>query len=326
MRDLSPQSPEARRLYRRDGSERAKYSLYRLRHGAYFVEITKRTAVGVYTDGFIHAGNLAYLSLVALFPFFIVATFIASIFGRTSDGIAAVNAFLFAVPPSVADVLRPAIEGVISARTSGGLLWLGGLVGLWTTGSLIETIRDILRRAYGTKSGKAFWQYRLGSIGIIVVSVFAAMFAFSLQVMVTAADEVIHRLFPFADLAITIVQATKLIPFVILAAALYFLFVSLTPSAYRSKQFPKWPGALLTALWWYGTLILLPVALTHFASYDLTYGSLAGVMVVLIFFFLVGLGVVIGAELNAALAEFPDDEPETRTPEEQTAEQGTRPA
>ena len=43
-------------------------------------------------------------------------------------------------------------------------------------------------------------------------------------------------------------------------------------------------------------------------SYDLTYGSMAGVMIVLFFFYLIGLGVVIGAELNAALAESPEEE------------------
>jgi membrane protein len=308
MRDISPQSPEARRERSTgEARERLRRGLAHVRPGSHSFEIVKRVAVGVYSDGFIHAGNLAYLSLVALFPFFIVATAIASIFGRTQDGVAAVNAFLFAVPPGVADVLRPAIEGALTARSSSGLLWLGGLVGLWTTGSLIETIRDILRRAYGTKSNRAFWQYRLGSIGIIVTSVFAAMFAFSLQVAITGVDQLLHSLFPFADDAIRIVGVTKIVPFLILAVALYYLFLSLTPSAYRASRFPKWPGALLTALWWYGTLLLLPWVLGHLGSYDLTYGSLAGVMIVLIFFFLVGLGVVIGAELNAALADFPEE-------------------
>ena len=50
------------------------------------------------------------------------------------------------------------------------------------------------------------------------------------------------------------------------------------------------------------------MVLALFGGYDLTYGSLAGVMVALIFFFLVGLGVVIGAEINAALADVPVDE------------------
>jgi membrane protein len=213
-------------------------------------------------------------------------------------------------------VLRPPIEGVLTARSSvTGLLWLGGLVGLWTTGSLIETIRDILRRAYGTKFNRAFWHYRLGSIGITVASVFAAMFALSLQVTMTGIEQFLIRVLPVAERAIGIVSTTKLIPMAILTAALYVLFVSLTPSAYRSRQFPKWPGPILTALVWYLTTMLLPVVLSLFASYDLTYGSLAGVIIVLIFFFFVGLGVVIGAELNAALAEFPEEEAEAKAVE-----------
>jgi membrane protein len=54
--------------------------------------------------------------------------------------------------------------------------------------------------------------------------------------------------------------------------------------------------------------MLLPGALRLFFSYDLTYGSLAGVMIALFFFWLVGLGMVIGAELNAALAETPEEQ------------------
>ena len=55
--------------------------------------------------------------------------------------------------------------------------------------------------------------------------------------------------------------------------------------------------------WWLATVEILPSVLSLFGGYSRTYGSLAGVMVALIFFFVVGLGVVIGAELNAALAE-----------------------
>lgn len=308
--DRSPLTPEARRKL---GFVRLPWrdAAGRTRCFAYVWEVTKRVAIGVYNDGFIHAGNLAYLSLLSLFPFFIVAASIASILGRTQDGIAAVNAFLMTVPANVADVLRGPIEAVISARTGSGILWLGLLVALWSTASLIETIRDILRRAYGTQSGTPFWKHRLRAIGLIVASVLLTMLAFSAQVALTGADEFLTRILPFADNAIAIVKATKLVPLVILTMALYGLFYSLTPSRYRGRQFPKWPGAILTALWWYGTLLLLPWVLSHLASYDLTYGSLAGVMVTLIFFFLVGLGVVIGAELNAALTEFPQEaEPE----------------
>ena len=55
------------------------------------------------------------------------------------------------------------------------------------------------------------------------------------------------------------------------------------------------------------TTALLPGILASVTNYDLTYGSLAGAMIALIFFFIVGLGMVVGAELNAALAEAPEN-------------------
>jgi membrane protein len=83
----------------------------------------------------------------------------------------------------------------------------------------------------------------------------------------------------------------------------YVLFYALTPSRYRKHGCKKWPGALFITLWWLATVEILPNVLGLLGGYSLTYGSLAGVMIALIFFFVVGLGVVIGAELNAALAE-----------------------
>jgi membrane protein len=136
--------------------------------------------------------------------------------------------------------------------------------------------------------------------------VFAIMFAFSLQVMIGAADAFLHRLLPFADEAIAIVRATRAAPALILFLGLFYLFAALTPSRYRGPAFPKWPGAAMTTGWWYVTCLALPAVLSYLNGYDLTYGGLAGAMITLIFFFIIGLGVVIGAELNAALAEFPD--------------------
>ena len=307
MLNQSPQSPEARRQRLREAGQGKRAPIRQSLQRIGTLTVLKRVGIGVYTDGFIHAGNLAYLTLVALFPFFIVAAAVAEILGQTKAGIESVNGFLIAVPPNVGEVLRPAIIDVLNART-GSLLWIGALVGLWTVGSLIETVRDILRRAYGTKSSKPFWHYRLSAMGIIILSVFGVLVALSLQVTLTAAEAVVEQWFPFADTAISLIIAGKFVPLAMLFLALYWLFVALTPGAYRAPHFPKWPGAAFTALWWYGTLLLLPVVLSSFGGYSLTYGGLAGAMVTLIFFFIIGLGVVIGAELNAALAEFPEEE------------------
>src|SRR3546814_3099136 len=87
---------------------------------------------------------------------------------------------------------------LIEAR-SGSLLWFGALVGLWTTGSFIETIRDIIRRAYGVTFSRPFWEYRLGSVGMIIASVILAMIAFSISIVLSSIQEFIVRFLPLAD-------------------------------------------------------------------------------------------------------------------------------
>ena len=101
MRDVSPQSPEARR--KRLASMRAAFGTNveeKLKPKVTAWEVTKRVAVGVYNDGFIHAGNLAYLSIVALFPFFIVAAAVAHLLGQGQDAQLTVMNILRRLPPN----------------------------------------------------------------------------------------------------------------------------------------------------------------------------------------------------------------------------------
>ena len=132
--------------------------------GTRIFEVTRRVLVGTYNDGFIHAGNLAYMSLLAMFPFFVLGSAIFSAFGEEAERQAMVLTVVSTLPPMVARVLEPVALDIIDLR-SGWLLWAGAAVGLWTTGSLVETIRDILRRAYGTPATYAFWKARLLSTG-----------------------------------------------------------------------------------------------------------------------------------------------------------------
>ena len=264
--------------------------------------VIKRVAVGVYNDGFIHAGNLAYLSIVALFPFFIVAAAVAHLLGQSQDAMLTVTNVLRRLPPDVAATLQEPINEVLTVRT-GNLLWFGAIVGLWTATSFVETIRDILRRAYGVKYCAPFWEYRLGSILLILGAVLLLMVAFAIRAAMTIAHHFIMEWFPLAQNVGHALGLYRLLPAVTLFGTFYLLFFALTPRRYRLHHCKKWPGALLITAWWLGTVEILPGALSLFGGYTRTYGSLAGVMVALIFFFMVGLGVVIGAELNAALAE-----------------------
>ena len=274
--------------------------------GTRLFRVVQRVWTGAWHDGFIHAGNLAYMAILSLFPFFVVISLVTSLIGEEGQRVASVHTFLLAVPPVVRAALEPVAMDVVTAR-SGWLLWAGGLVGLWTVGSLIETIRDILRRAYGTHHAVAYWRYRLISTGVTVAAAALLIVALFAQVAIGAAQEVIAAWFPRAGGWVTTLGTTRLVPALVLYASLYMLFYTLTPTAYRARAYPKWPGALLVTAWWVAAMGLLPTVLARFFTYDLTYGSLAGVMIALFFFWLVGLGMVVGAELNAALAVTPEE-------------------
>ena len=320
MLNVSPESPEARR--KRLASAKAHFGTIKEKIRNRPWEVVKRVAIGVYSDGFIHAGNLAYLAILSLFPFVIVAAAVARIFGQTEEGLSAVNGLLQTMPRDVADVLRTPIHDVLEAR-SGNLLWLGALVGLWTTGSFIETIRDIIRRAYGVTYSRPFWEYRLGSVGMIIAAVVIAMLAFSLSIILSGVQRFLVAEIPGAGDLVGLLTLLRAAPALMLFGSLYLLFYVLTPKRYRVTTCRKWPGAAFVTGWWVATTALLPSTLATLGGYDRTYGSLAGVMIALIFFFIIGLGLVIGAELNAALAETPkptDEDVEAVVHEEAAAE------
>jgi membrane protein len=305
--EASDLSPEGRRRRLRTLRGRVEQQVLRKAGpGTRAFAMAKRVLAGVYNDGFVHAGNFAYMALLSLFPFFIAATAIVSIIGEQGQREALIDAILLALPQTVRSAIGPVARDVVAAR-EGWLLWVGGAVGLWTASSLVETIRDMLHRVYGTVPTKAFWKYRLDSIGLIFTSVFLLLLALGAQVAVTAVQQFVYAFFPRLDGLLNGLLVTRLVSAAVLFGATLMLFGTLTPSRYRKREFPKWPGALFVAAWWTVLIVSLPFVLRSFFSYDLTYGSLAGVMVTLFFFWLVGFGVVIGASLNAALAVVPGE-------------------
>lgn len=275
---------------------------------AYLLRIGRRTVVHSFEDGFVHAGNFAYLSLLTLFPFFILLSTVAGALGRTAEGLAAVRRFLEILPQNVAQFLAKPISDVMSQQNQQGLITFGIIVGIWTIANFIETMRDILRRAHDISAKRPFWHYRLGSMAMALGGVILMLTAFSAQMLITASEQFITRLLPFAADILGWLGISRLAPAVALFGALFLIFQTLTPMRYRLGC-PKWPGALLTTLIWLGTTMALPVILSSLADYSLTYGSLAGVMIALLFFFIIGFGFVLGAELNAALALEPKNMP-----------------
>ena len=264
--------------------------------------VLRDTVSGVWADGFTHAGNLAYLSLLTLFPFFIVLATVAGTLGRTDYGSQAIIGFLRLLPPDVAELVAKPIADVTEVRASAGLLTLGILVTLWTVTSFVETIRDIIRRAYHSKAVVPVWQYRIVSLAFVFGAVLLMLLAFAAQVVLTGAETFVATVMPRTDALIGALGFERLLPPLALFLALYSIFYTLTPKRYRGNDFRIWPGALVTMATWIGTTMAMPWVLGQFGSYSFTYGSLAGVIVALLFFYIIGLGLVAGAHLNAALA------------------------
>jgi membrane protein len=262
--------------------------------------IIKRVYDGFWEDdGFMLSGNLAYLALLGLFPFLIFVVSVAGWVGRSDAGTEAVSSFLATLPPNVADVLRGPVGQVVSQQRT-GVLAFGLIVAVWTAGSVIETIRIVIHKAYDHSSGRAFWQYRIQSFVIVIGSTLVMLSAIAASFALSGVRRVLQDHMPWAEQTLGAIGWVRYgVTPLILFFALYGLYYALTPRSARPTRY--WPGAGLTVIVWIGTAALLPRVLASMGSYDLTYGSLAGVMVALLFFYVVGVGFVLGAELNAAL-------------------------
>lgn len=251
-------------------------------------------------EGASQAGNLAYLAMTALFPFFLLVAAMAGALGRTDAGQRALDAFLATLPVEVANALAGPLAGLVAAR-SNDLVTVAVLMGLFSISGFIQTLRSIVSQAYGARAGSTLRHRLLSILGVLLVTLLL-LAVFAVQVLAVGFEQLVLRLMPESmhglvrDFALY-----RLVPMALSFVALWVLFRLFTPLAWRSRGF-AWPGALLTATIWIAATMLLPVVIDRVANYPLTYGSLAGVMFTLLFFYIEGMGLVMGASLNAELA------------------------
>ena len=262
--------------------------------------ILRRAFTRTIKDGYIHAGNIAYLSLVTLLPLIILITAVTVAFGQTDAGQYAIHGLLRALPSNIADLFTPVIEEVLQART-GNLLWIGGIVALWTVTTFIETLRDINFRAFDIEPNGSFLKYRLQSLAGTLIAILLVLIIFVLQVVLVVFIRDIEALLPIGIQLPDWIDWSRLVTPVVLFLALWALLKLLTPPT--RKYSPTWPGALMTTFAWVLGSLLIGPTFSTFSHMGLTYGALSGVMLALLFFYAVGFALVAGVETNAALAE-----------------------
>lgn len=246
-------------------------------------------------DGALHAGNFAYLALVTLFPAAILVTSVAGLAGRSEAGHEAIAGFLSLLPPAVSADIGPLVAEVVEGR-AGGALGLSVAVGLWTVSGFLETLRGLILKANGLAEPRAFWKTRLLLAGASLVAAGSVLLSVAVALLLSLARKLLASLAPGALVSPVAWLAPPLVAF----AALWLLFAGLTPR--DAGRGPFWPGALVVILLWSVAAALFGPVVGATGCMARTYGALAGVMLALLFFHLIGFALVLGAETNAALS------------------------
>ena len=262
-------------------------------------------------ESFAHASNIAFAILFSMFPFMILVTGLAAYWGGAELAAAAEQGTggIFAVlPEQVADILRPEISAVL-ATSRGGVLTVGAvLLGVIVTG-LVESLRMGLNYAYRSYDERHFLIRRLEGTFFMLI---AGVVILGLGFLVVVLPVVWAYVIPHApDLAPYWSYFNRLpLAFFTLGVFLFLLSAHLWLPARRQTLRGVMPGVVVTLTLWFVAGLVFSWYLSHFSGYAKTYAGLGGAVASMLFFYIVGLIFLFGAEINHALELWRED----RTP------------
>ena len=244
------------------------------------------------------SAQLAYYFFLSVFPALLVVVALTSLFPRNLlDQM--LDWFGSFTPPDVLGIVQAQIQ-LITKSGHTGLLTFGVLGALWSSSSAMNATIDTLNRAYGIREARPWWRKQsLAIVLTLIMSVFV-LIAFTL---VVAGPELAESIAARYGLGPFFAWTWKLlrwpVAFLLISEGFAFVYY-LAPDA---EQRWSWilPGAhLATGLW-------LPISfgfrfyVTHFGQFNRMYGAIGGVIVMLLWFYLTGLVLLVGAEFNSEL-------------------------
>lgn len=251
-------------------------------------------------DGIEIAGFIAYTGLVALFPFVIFLLALAGFLGTEDTAQALIRTGFTLLPPEVARTLTPIVREIFT-RPQPGLLTVGIVGTLWITSSGIEALRMGCRRSWEMEETRPLWLRRLTSIGFVALGAAGALLA---GMFVVVAPLLLHWLGQQIALpALLFFLATALrllLAALLLGGTIGVLYRYLPPRRIAWRH--VWPGAIIAALLWIMLASLFSYYLRHVGNYTVTYGSLGGVVITLLFLHFSAIIFLLGNEYNAMRA------------------------
>ena len=245
------------------------------------------------------SAQLAYYFFFALFPALLVLIALASFFPLSTlvdDTVRLIGPF---APPEVLAIVTDQLRK-LSNGEQGGLLTVGMVAAIWSSSTAMTAISDTLNHAYDVEEGRPWWKVRLIAIALTVGVAVFILFATALVLAGPMLAEYLADWWYFGaafEWTWNALQWPLAFALVNLAIGLIYYF------APDVEQEWTWlvPGALLATTLWLVATLGFRYYVVNMSSYTETYGALGGVMVLLLWFYLSGLAILVGAELNAEI-------------------------
>jgi membrane protein len=245
------------------------------------------------------AAQLAYYFFFALFPALLFLLAVASYFPIDTlidDIVAMLGGF---APPEVLTIITEQIR-TLSEGEQGGLLTLGFLLAIWSSSAAMTAIIDTLNHAYDIEEGRPWWKVRLTAIALTIGLALFILVSFALILLGPTAARWIEQATTLGDVFVwtwMILQWPVAFAIVSVGFAIVYYYA---PDA---EQDWVWltPGSILATLLWLVASLGFKFYVANFSSYTETYGAIGAVMVLMLWFYISGLVILFGAEMNAEI-------------------------
>jgi len=246
------------------------------------------------------AAALTYYSVLSIFPALLVLISLIDLAGKsTIQGL--LDNLDQVAPGTVNEILSTAIRNLQQTRGSAGVLALVGLAAaLWSASGYIAAFMRASNAIYDVPEGRPVWKTVPIRLGVtVVVMLLLAVSAVAVVATGGLADR-IGRLLGIGSAAVTAWDIAKWPVLLVLVSFMFALLYWASPNA---KQGFRWvtPGGILAVVVWVVASVAFALYVANFASYNKTYGSLAGMIVFLVWLWLSNIAILLGAELNAEL-------------------------
>jgi len=280
--------------------------------GASIKTVMKRTFASFIDDNLLsRAAELGYYFLFALFPTLVCASSVLGLAAKRASEIYLhlLNYFALIVPPSAYKVVIDTFNQATAAAT-GGKVVFGIAAALWSASVGFSAIQDGMNTVYKVRETRPYWKARGSAILVtVLLSIIVTLNLFVLLVGDFLARQA-RAHFYHHWLAASAAMTLHVVSWIVACATLMLLFSTIYYFAPDLKV-KKWhwltPGASIGILTWILASLGLRLYLHYFNSYSLTYGSLGAVIILLTWFYVTGLTLLFGAEVNseiqAAVAE-----------------------